>query len=103
MSQEPRPILFVPLDDRPCCLDMVGRIAALASCELLTPPRKSLGHFQEPGQPDAILQWLEEQDPSLNLIASVDMLSWGGLIASRHPDSDPGKAREYFARFCEHF
>jgi len=80
---------------------MVGRIAALASCELLTPPRKSLGHFQEPGQPDAILQWLEEQDPSLNLIASVDMLSWGGLIASRHPDSDPGKAREYFARFCE--
>ena len=93
-------ILFIPLDDRPCCLDMTERIAALSSCRLLTPPRESLGHFQDPGNPTRILDWLEAQDPDLPLIASVDMLSWGGLIASRHPDSDAKEAEKHFHRFC---
>jgi hypothetical protein len=93
-------ILFIPLDDRPCCLGMTERIAALSSCRLLTPGRESLGHFQDPGNPTEILDWLEAQDPNLPLIASVDMLSWGGLIASRHPDSDAQKAEAHFRRFC---
>lgn len=93
-------ILFVPLDDRPCCLDMTERIAALASYRLLAPPRAILGHFKQPGNPDAILDWLEAQNPELPLIASIDMLSWGGLIASRHPDSEVEKARQCFERFC---
>ncbi|MCA9778913.1 MAG: DUF4127 family protein, partial [Candidatus Eremiobacteraeota bacterium] len=93
-------ILFIPLDDRPCCLDMTERIAALASCRLLTPPRSALGHFQDPGKPEEILDWLESQDPELPLIASIDMVSWGGLIASRHPDSDAEEARRQFQRFC---
>lgn len=93
-------ILFIPLDDRPCCLDMTERIAALAGSRLLTPPRESLGHFQRPGSPGAILDWLEQQDPRLPLIASIDMVTWGGLIASRHPDSDVLKAEEHFRRFC---
>lgn len=93
-------ILFVPLDDRPCCLDMMERIAALSSRTLLVPPRAALGHFKEPGNPDAILDWLEAQDQELPLIASIDMLTWGGLIASRHPDSDAEKARRCFDRFC---
>jgi Protein of unknown function (DUF4127) len=93
-------ILFVPLDDRPCCLDMMERIAALASCRLLTPPRDCLGHFQRPGRPPEILDWLEDQDSSLPLVGSIDMLTWGGLIASRHPDSDPDKAEDNFQRFC---
>ncbi|MFA7483199.1 MAG: DUF4127 family protein [Vulcanimicrobiota bacterium] len=94
-------ILFVPLDDRPCCLDMTERIAALSSCRLLTPARKALGHFQTPGDPTQILDWLESQDPCLPLIASLDMLSWGGLIASRHPDSDVHLAEAHFQRFCQ--
>ena len=94
-------ILFIPLDDRPCCLDMTERLAALASCRLLTPPRDALGHFQQPGKPSEILSWLESQDADLPLIASIDMLSWGGLIASRHPDSNVDEARRHFGRFCE--
>ena len=94
-------ILFIPLDDRPCCLDMMERIAALSSCRLLSPPRQLLGHFQRPGQPSAILDWLETQDPRLALVASVDMVTWGGLIASRHPDSDLLEAQRCFQRFCD--
>ena len=100
MSQGVSDILFVPLDDRPCCLDMMERIAALCSCTLHIPPADTLGHFQEPGKPSAILDWLEAQDSQLPLIASIDMLTWGGLIASRHPDSDLDEATECFHRFC---
>jgi hypothetical protein len=93
-----QPILFVPLDDRPCCLDLVLRLGSLAGRRLLTPDRSALGRFQEPGDPAAILSWLEEQSPELELIASLDMLSWGGLIASRHPGSDATAARANFER-----
>ena len=97
MSQK---VLFIPLDDRPCCLEMVERIAALADSRLITPPREDLGHFQSPGNPTRILDWLEQQEGDIPLICSIDMVTWGGLIASRHPDSDARQAREYFDRFC---
>lgn len=94
-----QPILFVPLDDRPCCLDLVERLASLADRQLRIPRRESLGRFKKPGEPGAILDWLQTQPADLPLIASLDMLSWGGLIASRHPDSDPAAARANFERF----
>lgn len=94
-----QPILFVPLDDRPCCLDLVLRLATLAGREIRTPDRSYLGRFQQPGDPSAIAGWLESQPTDLPLIASIDMLSWGGLIASRHPDSDEQAARANFSRF----
>lgn len=96
--EQPQPILFVPLDDRPCCLDLVLRLASLAGREILTPSRGSLGRFKSPGEPSAILDWLCDQRGDLPLVASLDMLSWGGLIASRHPDSDEAAARTNFER-----
>ncbi len=96
---ESLPILFVPLDDRPCCLDLVLRLASLAGRRVLSPSRNVLGRFQRPGEPRAILDWLESQPSDLPLIASLDMISWGGLIASRHPGSDPQSARQNFERF----
>lgn len=96
-----QPILFVPLDDRPCCLDLVLRLATLAGREILVPERSALGRFQQPGDPAAILDWLAAQPSDLPLVASVDMLSWGGLIASRHPNSDETAARANLARFLE--
>jgi hypothetical protein len=97
--KDSQPILFVPLDDRPCCLDLVLRLASLAGRQVLTPSRAALGRFQKPGEPAAILDWLQSQPSDLPLIASLDMLSWGGLIASRHPGSDPNAARTNFERF----
>lgn len=97
--EQAQPILFVPLDDRPCCLDLVLRLATLAGRQVLTPSRSALGRFQKPGNPTAIIEWLQEQPSDLPLIASLDMLSWGGLIASRHPDTDEAAARANFERF----
>lgn len=94
-------ILFIPLDDRPCCLDLVLHLAALAGRKVLTPPRGVLGRFQVPGNPVGILDWLANQDTGLPLIVSLDMVSWGGLIASRHPHSDESAARKNFERFLK--
>lgn len=99
MEETAGPILFVPLDDRPCCLDMVVRLAQLAGVEVRTPPRDSLGRFQNPGHPARILDWLESQPEELPLVVALDMLAWGGLIASRHPNSSVEAARSHFHRF----
>lgn len=85
-----RPWLLVPLDDRPCCADFPQQ---LGGDPLLLPPRPLLGRFQTPGQCDAILDWLEDQAPrAAGAIVALDMIAWGGLVASRLPDKDPQAA-----------
>lgn len=98
MEESAQPILFIPLDDRPCCLNLVVRLAQLAGRELRTPTREALGRFQEPGDPASILDWLESQPSLLPLVAALDMVTWGGLIASRHPGSCAQEAQQHFAR-----
>ncbi len=93
--------IFVPLDDRPCCLDLVSRLADLAGCQLSIPPRELLGHFQRPGNPGGILNWLEEQPQDTPSVVALDMLCWGGLIASRHADSTLDSAVANFHRYQE--
>lgn len=75
------------------------RLAALGGQELLTPPRSTLGHFQTPGKTQDILDWLQAQDTKLPLIASLDMVCWGGLIASRHPGSSAEAALSNYKKF----
>lgn len=99
MEESVQPILFVPLDDRPCCLDLVVRLAELAGRQLLTPSRQALGRFQQPGDPTAILDWLEAQPSELPLVVALDMVTWGGLIASRQPASAAEAAQSHFKRF----
>lgn len=90
-------ITLVPLDDRPCCLVFPQRIAALAGAQVHVPPREWLGRFQEPGQVERLLDWLEQQpEPWL---VSLDMVIFGGLVASRRPDLSLEQALHRFKRF----
>jgi hypothetical protein len=79
-------VALVPLDDRPCHTRFPQRLAELAGVELLMPPRELLGRFLTPGQPTAVLEWLEtaayEADASA---VCMDMAVYGGLVASRQP------------------
>lgn len=79
-----RPLVLVPLDDRPCCWQFPARLAAMAGHRLVQPPREMLGNYLQPGDPDAILAWLDGARG--NAIVSLDMLCWGGLVASRRLD-----------------
>ena len=83
-------IALVPLDDRPVCLQYPQMLAGLAYAEVVTPPRELLGRYTTPGDTDGIARWLQTQDWSTMdaLIVSIDMLAYGGLVASRVHDVD---------------
>ncbi len=83
-------ILFVPTDNRPVTLAMPAMLGRIAGVAVKTPPHALLGKFLHSGDPDAILQWLNReaaQSKSPWLVLSVDMLAYGGLVASRVPDT----------------
>ena len=52
--------------------------------ELLLPPVETLGHSHVPGRPDLVTHWLETEACDVDcIILSLDMLAYGGLVASR--------------------
>jgi hypothetical protein len=83
-------IAFVPIDDRPVTSQlpvMLGRIAGVA---VDGPPRARLGRFLESGGSDALIAWLngEAARPQTDaFVISTDMIAYGGLTASRVPDT----------------
>jgi hypothetical protein len=88
-AKPPAPVAFVPLDDRPVAYQLPRMLGAVAGVRVLTPPRASIGRYLEPGNPDEILRWLHSDatvDASA-VIASSDMIAYGGLVASRTPQT----------------
>jgi hypothetical protein len=76
--------MLLPLDDRPCCLDFPRQLAAVAGFELKLPPRELLGRFLVPGSPRELSLWLKSSTAdNMSLVISLDMLAYGGLVASR--------------------
>ncbi len=87
-------IALLPLDDRPCNTRFVAQIAAIGADTLTLPPAKSLGRFNVAGDFDALRDWLEALPEVSALIVSVDMLAYGGLVASRKTVTDLATALE---------
>ena len=86
MDSFTRGTLLIPLDDRPCCLQFVERLAEMAGESLITPPAAWLGRFLQAGQPERLIGWYHENRPRAEkAIVSLDMLAFGGLVASRRP------------------
>jgi hypothetical protein len=80
-------IALVPLDNRPCNTRFPEQIARIGGDELLLPPSSLLGFFNSPGEPSALAEWIRALPLDIEaLIVSVDMLAYGGLVASRRPD-----------------
>ena len=97
-----RPIVFLPLDDRPCCWQFPQRLAQIAQVDLLLPTR-ALWCGEDKRQPERanpegekLLAWFKDAlalGSAANrdgaeapcLLAAVDALLYGGLVASRRP------------------
>jgi len=96
-------ITLVPIDDRPAVGQFAQMVGKLADHRVTAPPREMLGRFTQPGDTARIEQWLRAQDYSKTdaLIVSVDMLAYGGLIASRRHGVtfDEAKKRLEFFRW----
>ncbi len=85
---------LVPIDERPVNLSDVVALGSLAGGEVVTPPRHRLGHGDAEGDADGIAEWLDSLDVTkiTSLVVSTDMLAYGGLPASRRPDTTTEKA-----------
>jgi len=75
---------ILPLDERPCNFKFPQYVAKIAGVELRLPPKEILSKKRTPADLKGIDGWLEEEASKLDsLIISIDMLTYGGLIASR--------------------
>ncbi len=74
----------MPLDDRPVTRDAFLALAAAAGFEVATPPRDRLGWLKRPADVEALWAWVEQDGAGADvLIASAEMLIYGGLVPSR--------------------
>ncbi len=85
-------IALLPLDDRPCNLQFPAQIAAIGADEICAPAPELLGHFNAPGDCAALQIWLDQLPEVSALIVSIDMLAYGGLVASRKTTTDVSTA-----------
>ncbi len=88
-------VALVPLDDRPCNLKSPRALARLIDYEALVPQRSWLGRFSTPGNCEEISAWLREVVGAVDCaVISLDMLAYGGLLASRTMRTPPEVARQ---------
>ncbi|MEO9170478.1 MAG: DUF4127 family protein, partial [Candidatus Baltobacteraceae bacterium] len=82
-----RPIVLIPLDDRPVTLQLPLLLGRIAGRSVVAPPVSLLGTYLRFGEPDAIIAWLNSRAPrnARAYVISSDMLAYGGLVASRVP------------------
>ena len=87
-------IAFVPLDDRPVTYQLPLALGVIAGQPVLAPPHAAIGTYLRAGDPDAIARWLHGPATSgaSALVASSDMVAYGGLVASRMPGISTGDA-----------
>ena len=76
-------IALLPLDDRPCNTRFPAQIAAIGADALTQPDASTLGRFNVPGDFEALKSWLDALPEVDALVVSIDMLAYGGLVASR--------------------
>ena len=86
-SAAQRPVVVVPLDDRPVTRQLPVMLGAVAGIPVLTPPHAMLGNYLQPGDPQALMRWLRSDATAGAgaFVLSTDMLVYGGLVASRVP------------------
>lgn len=87
------PIAFVPLDDRPVTYQLPVMLGGIAGQPVVTPPRETIGNYLRPGDTEALARWLSDATQGVSaLVASTDMVAYGGLVASRVPGASTSDA-----------
>lgn len=77
-------ILYVPIDERPCNVDVVERIVSVTDeVELVMPPKERFGYKKQAADYEGLRKWVSSAPPCEALVLSADMLCYGGLLPSR--------------------
>ena len=94
--------LYVPIDDRPVCLQYTVDTLQAAGYEVLTPPVELLSTRGRSGDADKLWEWVFAHGREADaVVMSADSLLYGGLVPSRtHEISEDVIARRV-AKFAE--
>jgi hypothetical protein len=77
-------IALLPLDERPANTRYPTHVAAIAGATLVLPPADVLPDLRVPASRDDLVLWLRNEAAQCEgIVASIDLLGYGGLIASR--------------------
>ncbi|TDL83215.1 DUF4127 family protein [Peribacillus frigoritolerans] len=78
-------IAYLPIDERPCNIDYIKRIARSSSdIELMLPGDELLGAKKTAADTNGLWNWLNQAVRTADaIILSIDMLVYGGLLPSR--------------------
>lgn len=89
-------IAVLPLDSRPPTAQMPALLGRIAGVEVQTPDLSILGEFTKPGDADRVREWIRSVAASEveALVLSADMIAYGGLLASREPNTPASVAIE---------
>ena len=83
-------MVYVPMDTRPLCKDYTVATMQAAGWDVVVPPEELLSSWDRNGQPDKLLEWLEQNSQEATVIvASADALIYGGLVDSRTHHIEP--------------
>jgi hypothetical protein len=86
-------IALLPLDERPVNTRLPRDVAAIAGATLMMPPAEMLPQLRRPGRPDALCDWLIDAAAQADaVVASIDTMCFGGLIAARTSTDSTAKA-----------
>jgi len=95
-------VAFLPLDDRPVTRGAFLRLAAASGIEVVTPPRSMLGARRQPADVEALWDWVAGAGAEGDLlIASAELLIYGGLVPSRIGHEPLDRCLELAARFAD--
>lgn len=77
-------IALLPLDERPANTRYPLHVAAIAGATLTLPPQDALPDLRVPASRKDLTMWLQREAALCDgVVASIDLLGYGGLIASR--------------------
>jgi hypothetical protein len=81
---------LVPLDERPVNTRYPSLVAQIGGAELLLPPADILSDLRAPANVQALGDWMRSEAGRMDaLVACLEMVGYGGLIASRITDDPP--------------
>ena len=93
-------ILFVPLDNRPITDKETRQVAEKLGYNVVVPPETLLGTREQPGDPDGLWQWLDENARGAQAaVVSTDAMLYGSLVASRSHELSQETITERTERF----
>lgn len=96
-------VLFIPIDNRPVCFDLVKEICKIDSgIKLFMPEAKWLADLKKNAQVEKIVSWVKNIEVDFDFaVVCLDTIAYGGLISSRFYEGKLKKIKNRMYNFFQ--